>query len=238
MPWKWVTIRGQRVLARAHVDGSLAEQAGRVEIRYKLGDARAYRAAAGNLGAAGDELLPDDACPAGEEAPPKAAAKLKASAASPTSHIVHHVDAFVAYTDGACKGNPGNASASCIVVAPDGSVTEEAVYLGHTTNNVAELTGVAVALAIVPRSAKAIVHTDSSYAIGVLSKGWKAKANQEIIAKIKAELKGRSVEFVHVRGHSGIPLNERADELANIAIADGRSSKVVRPAAGAHAQAP
>ena len=223
-------------MARANADGSLVATGGRVEIRYKQADSRAYRAAARNLEPAGDEILPDDACPPGQEAP-SAPAKAPIKPAS-KAHIEHHADAYVAYTDGACKGNPGSASASCILVAPDGSVTEEAAYLGHTTNNVAELTGIAIALALAPRTAKVIVHTDSSYAIGVLSKGWKAKANQELIAKIKGELKGRAAEFVHVRGHAGIPLNERADELANLAVAERKSSKVVRAATLALTEAP
>ena len=64
------------------------------------------------------------------------------------------------------------------------------------------------------------------YAIGLLSQGWKAKANQDLVASLRAMLQGRTgVRFVHVRGHSGIPLNERADELARRAIAE-RTTRV------------
>ena len=66
------------------------------------------------------------------------------------------------------------------------------------------------------------VYTDSSYAIGVLSKGWKAKANQELIAVLRRQLAPLDVEFVKVAGHAGIPENERCDELAREAV-NGRS---------------
>jgi ribonuclease HI len=62
------------------------------------------------------------------------------------------------------------------------------------------------------------VHTDSQYAIGVLQKGWKAKANQELVARVRAVLATRDVRLVYVPGHSGVPLNERADELARESI--------------------
>jgi ribonuclease HI len=62
------------------------------------------------------------------------------------------------------------------------------------------------------------VHTDSQYAIGLLTKGWKAKANQELVAKLRELLKGRQVEIVYVPGHAGVLLNERADVLAVQAV--------------------
>ena len=64
-----------------------------------------------------------------------------------------------------------------------------------------------------------MIHTDSQYSIGVLTKGWKAKVNQELIAKTKSLLAKRpQARIVYVRGHAGVPMNERADELAREAI--------------------
>ena len=61
--------------------------------------------------------------------------------------------------------------------------------------------------------------TDSSYSHGVLCKGWKAKANQQLIAGIKDRLSGRSGLSIHwIAGHVGIDGNERADALANAGI--------------------
>ena len=72
-------------------------------------------------------------------------------------------------------------------------IAEGYEYLGEATNNVAELTGILRAAEIVPDGAAAVVHTDSQYAIGVGStKGWKAKANVELIAGVKVALARRS----------------------------------------------
>ena len=50
-------------------------------------------------------------------------------------------------------------------------------------------------------------------------KGWKAKANQELVAVLRAKLaEFTDVRLVKVKGHAGIPENERADELAREAI--------------------
>ena len=63
------------------------------------------------------------------------------------------------------------------------------------------------------------VYTDSAYSIGVLSKGWKAKANQELVARIRRRLAAYpNVAFVKVSGHAGVPENERCDELARAAV--------------------
>jgi ribonuclease HI len=64
-----------------------------------------------------------------------------------------------------------------------------------------------------------VVYSDSAYAIGVLAQGWKARANQELIAEMRRLLgEFSSVYFVKVLGHSGVPENERCDELARQAI--------------------
>lgn len=225
------------MLARVSAGGELVSSGGRVEIRYKAGDPRAYHAASRNLTLVGDEILAEETCPAASDpAPSKAAGTTakKTALAAKHAHVVHDAKSYVAYTDGACKGNPGSAASACVLIAPDGSVTEEAVYLGHATNNIAELNGLAQALALAPPDQPLVAHTDSKYAIGVLSQGWKAKANREQIARIKEQLVGRQVRFVYVPGHSGVPLNERADELCNDAVSLRRSSlKKLEPKAPA-----
>lgn len=72
----------------------------------------------------------------------------------------------IAYTDGACSGNPGPAGSGVVLIAPGGKMHEGLEYLGEATNNVAELTAILRALEWIPAEAKAIVvHTDSQYAI-------------------------------------------------------------------------
>jgi ribonuclease HI len=217
MPWIEATLRGQRVLARAREDGSLAsDAASRVEIRYRADDGRAYRASSRNLLVTeGAKLLPDEACkPAAEAAPAKPARAAKAPVTQGAPR-----DAWIAYTDGACSGNPGPAGSGIVLISPEGKMHEGLEYLGEATNNVAELTGILRALEWIPDGAAAIVvHTDSQYAIGVLQKGWKAKSNQELVARTKRVVEARGARLVYVPGHQGVPLNERADELAREAI--------------------
>jgi ribonuclease HI len=100
-------------------------------------------------------------------------------------------------------------------------------YLGHGTNNIAELVAIERALqAIKDRSRAVVVHSDSSYAIGLLSAGWKAKANTELVQRIRALVRTfPDLRFVKVPGHSGVPENERCDELARAAIVEGRGGR-------------
>ena len=240
MPWVEATLKGQKVLARARPDGALDVQGGRVEIRYRPNDGRSYRAAAANLQVAPDAKKYEDAhCGAAEQsdaakarpgAPGGSRGRSKAPGASPASDVA----AWVAYTDGACSGNPGPAGAGAVVVPPGGSPAEGYEYLGTATNNVAELTAILLAVEAIPPDGRTIfVHTDSKYAIGVLSQGWRAKANTELIERTKQALKGRDVRLVYVPGHAGVPLNERADELAREAIRTSDTRKLGKLAAPA-----
>jgi ribonuclease HI len=225
MPWIKATLRGQTVFARADAAGKLAPAAdGRVEIRYKPMDGKAYFARPANLEVTSTEQLPDETCGPAEAPPPKEQAAKTAKAASakgggaPAAPIPK--DAFIAYADGACTGNPGPCGLGVVLIAPDGKMREGFEYLGEGTNNIAELTAVMRAVQAVPREAPGLViHTDSQYSIGVLSKGWKAKANQALILSVKKELADYGkARLVYVPGHAGVPLNERADELAREAV--------------------
>jgi ribonuclease HI len=216
MPWIEAMLRGQRVFARARADGTLmADDAKRVEVRYNPGAGRAYRALARNL-IVGDvaKLHPDEACGPAESVPSRPDERTR----KPPTHGVPS-NAWIAYTDGACSGNPGPAGSGVVLVSPEGKMHEGLEYLGDATNNVAELTGILRAIEWIPSDGRAIVvHTDSQYAIGVLQKGWKAKANQELVARTRRAVEARGARLVYVPGHQGVALNERADELAREAI--------------------
>lgn len=212
-------LRGARVLARASDDGELVTgQDGRVEVRYKPTDTRSYRAAKRNLEAiAGEALLPDDACAPAEAA--ASPADKKSAAAAKLNKREYPEGAIIVYADGACSGNPGPAGIG--VVVQDGPVRRElSKYLGQGTNNVAELTALFEAAQVIEQPERPVrLHTDSKYAIGVLSLGWKVKANQELVARVKEALKRlKDVELIHVPGHAGVVLNERADVLAVQAV--------------------
>lgn len=231
MPWIEAALRGQKVLAKANADGSLAAEGGRVEIRYKPNDGRAYRAAASNLVvSAGAPVLPEETCVPAGDVPAKGKTSTAASSPSSSPTSTSTSTSWTAYTDGACSGNPGPAGAGFVVIVPGGKMHEGFEYLGEATNNIAELTAVLRAVEAMPPNATGItVHTDSQYSIGVLQKGWKAKANQALVAKIKEVVKARGARLHYVRGHDGDPLNERADELARLAITTRSTQRVNVP---------
>ncbi|MFO0611836.1 MAG: ribonuclease H [Polyangiaceae bacterium] len=221
MPWVRATLRGQRIYARAKADGALHVAGGKVEIRYKPDDGRMYHAAAKNLEGIEADLLPDDTC-AEAEAPVKAAKpsndkRAPKSLPRPTD-LEPAGDRTSVYTDGACTGNPGPAGVGVVVVLPEERL-EISEYLGEGTNNIAELTAILRGIEEAPPAGHLVIHTDSQYAIGVLSKNWKPKKNIELIGEIKDRIRARrKVSFVYVPGHAGVPLNERCDQLARDAI--------------------
>jgi ribonuclease HI len=261
VPWVQAILRGTKVYARVDAGGSFVAENGRVEIRYKPNDGRRYHARADNLNVVSGEILPDETCgpadgvDAGKTAgkggatagggPTAARAKRSTKAAAEHDassshdhasheHGAHHggAAAIHVYADGACSGNPGPAGLGVVVLDSESRV-EISEYIGQGTNNIAELTAILRALGETADSERPLViHTDSSYSIGVLQKGWKAKANQELVAELREHLKGRKgVRLVYVPGHAGVKWNERADALARDAVVTRKSArKVVRAA--------
>ncbi len=124
-------------------------------------------------------------------------------------------DAVIIFTDGASSGNPGPSGIGVVLRHGDHK-KEISKSIGHATNNIAELEAIRVGLASLKQTHLPVrVFTDSAYAQGVLSFGWKAKKNTELIQSIK-RLMSRfdDIELIKVPGHSGIEENERADVLA------------------------
>jgi len=231
------------VFARCRPDGTVAaDETGRVDVKYKPdAAAKLYRATAANLRVTpeleNDRPLPDDEVE-GAAAPPAETKAAKVTKASrPTSPAAGVASApgqnVIVYTDGACTGNPGPMGIGVVVMA-DGKRKEISEYLGEGTNNIAELTAIERGLEAVEALAKetgeplverpVLVHSDSAYAIGLLSQGWKAKANAELVERLRARTRRfPRLRFVKVAGHAGVPENERCDELARAAVVNGMS---------------
>ncbi|MCP4446512.1 MAG: ribonuclease HI [Myxococcales bacterium] len=228
MPWIKRKLRGNSVFVRVDAKGQPnTNERGLVEIIYKLKtDSKIYNASWNNLVPTGDDAdeapFETEDAPKPGEAPPKAEAKAKAKTIAKGPALTK--DAIIIYTDGACSRNPGPAGIGAVIVNGDDR-KEISEFLGTGTNNIAELTAIGRALELVPeadRQRMVVVHTDSSYSIGVLDKGWKAKANTELIMGIRAQIKEfGALQFVKVKGHAGIPENERCDELATTAVSRG-----------------
>lgn len=126
------------------------------------------------------------------------------------------------YTDGASSGNPGPAGIGALLIYKENK-KEISRYIGKATNNIAELTAIKSALDELKRRDLPVrVFSDSSYAIGVLTKGWKARANQQLVNQtIKLIASFDDLKLVKVKGHAGIKENEVADYLATSAIKKG-----------------
>ncbi|AOY43121.1 MULTISPECIES: DNA polymerase III subunit epsilon [Psychrobacter] len=147
----------------------------------------------------------------------------------------------VAYTDGACKGNPGAGGWGAHLIFSDGSTQD--LYGGdtETTNNRMELMGAIQALTHSSHEQKLEIWTDSSYVQkgitewieGWKKKGWKTAskkpvANQDLWQQLDKLCQQRDVDWHWVKGHAGHAGNEKADELANLGVTSnsGHSSMI------------
>ncbi len=134
------------------------------------------------------------------------------------------------YTDGACRGNPGPGGWGALLIM--GAIEKELNGAESlTTNNRMELTAVIRALEALKRPVEARIYTDSEYVRRGITewvhnwkqRGWrtadrKPVKNQDLWQQLDELVVRHQLEWHWVRGHSGIPGNERVDQLANAAI--------------------
>ena len=138
----------------------------------------------------------------------------------------------VIYTDGACKGNPG-AGGWGSYLSYQGSESELYGYEPETTNNRMEIKAAIEALAALKRSCQVDLYTDSEYLRkGVtewmqawIKNGWRTAAkkpvkNKDLWLELENQIARHKIDWHWVKGHAGDPGNEKADELANLAISE------------------
>ena len=139
---------------------------------------------------------------------------------------------IILYTDGSCprNGEPDAAGGwGFVILDNDGRSVEgkSQTPVPTTTSNRMELTAVIEGLRTVTEvygEGKYIqVWTDSKVTIGVLSGHFFAQKNLDLIDMARVWMsKHKRVIFVHVPGHDGHAMNERADELAGFATVSER----------------
>lgn len=214
MPWKQYEFKGQTVYVRVLASGKPIVHRGRVEVRYKLGAVKSYRASPDNLVDIDGDTVADEEM--GGRAPAAGAKALRETPQTPPDE-----DSITIYTDGACSGNPGPAGIGIYLQRPE-EVVEISEYIGSGTNNIAELTAILRALQSLAEDERdKVIHlyTDSGWSLGVLIQGWKAKTNLELIDEIKELMKQfPKLELLKIRGHAGQDGNEEADRLATMAV--------------------
>lgn len=133
------------------------------------------------------------------------------------------------WTDGGCKPNPGPGGWAAVLKFK-GAIKELSGGESATTNNRMELTAAAEALSALKRPCIVRLHTDSEYLrngitrwhTGWVRKNWRSSTgdpvkNMDLWQRILEAVKPHQIEWLWVRGHSGDPMNERADELATAA---------------------
>lgn len=133
------------------------------------------------------------------------------------------------WTDGGCKPNPGPGGWGAILRFRD-TERELTGAEAATTNNRMELTAAAAALEALTRPCTVVLHTDSEYVrngITRWSTGWVRRnwrnasgdpvANMDLWRRLLAAAAPHQIDWRWVRGHSGDPMNERADQLATAA---------------------
>ena len=133
---------------------------------------------------------------------------------------------IMAYTDGACSGNPGPGGWGVLLI--DGEAREE-LFGGaaETTNNRMEMQAVIEALKTTDASSELVIYTDSQYVKnGVTTwihswkrNGWKTASkkpvkNKDLWIEMDGLREDRRVDWRWVKGHAGDEGNERADALA------------------------
>jgi ribonuclease HI len=240
MPWERRRYRGNKVWIE--VDGSGApvlDERGLARLRYKPEDEqRTYSVRPSEIHGVDDAAAPSAVAPGKGRRPKRGAPEgggedVPVARPSPAADMGGSEEEFApgddvpalaglevhAWTDGAASGNPGPAGIGVVLIFREHR-KEVSRYLGETTNNVAELTAVLVALRLVKRRDLPVrIHADSTYTIGVATGAMRAKANAELVEEIRAEARGfADLRFVKVSAHSGVEHNERADALARLAV--------------------
>lgn len=155
-----------------------------------------------------------------------------------TTNTTQQKPAVIAYTDGACSGNPGPGGWG--VYMENGTTTRK-LYGSEaaTTNNRMELMAAIKALEFFPTDGRDVsVFTDSQYVKkgitewlpGWIAKGWKGSKgkpvmNVDLWQRLQAAAARHHVTWQWVKGHAGNAGNEKADALATQGVDQAKAAR-------------
>jgi ribonuclease HI len=135
-------------------------------------------------------------------------------------------DTWTIYTDGGSRGNPGPAAYAYVIKRPGVADIEEKVYLGQTTNNIAEYTGLVKALEHAKElgGRRLVLNSDSELMVKQMNGQYRVKnaglapLYQQAVALCK---QFDSVAIKHVYRQQ----NAHADRLCNEELDNPRHAK-------------
>ena len=213
--WKRMLFKGCKVYAQVSQDGTLVEKDGVVKIKYQLQQENEYLARATAIQEITEHELKKMKHHREQREKPSTIKN-----PPPASEENFDDNTIFVFTDGACTGNPGPAGIGVFLQYRDHK-KEISRFIGSGTNNTAELTAIKVALQeIKDPTLPVALFTDSSYCYGVLTSSLRAKKNRDLVEDIKKEMRRFPLlKFFKVEGHKGIDGNEKANLLAQQAIA-------------------
>ena len=212
--WVRMRFRKNKVWVALDSSGHPHVKDDKLLIKYQLDQPHEYRVHRKHVRPleSSDSSIPAE--PDQTSAPPHKAVSRKVEKNGEKNRVIH------VYTDGASSGNPGPSGIG-VLLRYGNREKEISKYIGIATNNIAELEAIRVGLSLIRNSALPVrVYTDSSYALGLLAKGWKARKNLELVADIRKKVSAfKDISFIKVKGHAGHEGNERVDRLATDAVA-------------------
>jgi len=152
-------------------------------------------------------------------------------------------EGVMCFTDGSCLGNPGPCGSAAAVFIKNEKkkkpIATKTKCNGQGTNQIAELVGFQLGFELVSELLESknllqkqdiYMFSDSRYAIGLLTLGWKAKANVELVELLRERMESISKQYditwkiQWIPAHTGIAENEYVDKLAKAAAASEKKS--------------
>lgn len=129
------------------------------------------------------------------------------------------------HCDGSCLGNPGPGGWAAMLTSPrkNKQKTVSGNSGGTTTNNRMELAAAIGGLSALKMPCRVMLHSDSSYLVHTMSKGWQRKTNQDLWEQLDKLAKTHSITWI-LLGRNSTPELEQCDRLAREAATELKKS--------------